>query len=156
MKIGDVANRLDLSVQTLRFYEREGLLNARRSAGGTRVYNSDDVERIIAIRNLGKLGIPLQQIKQLANTRLASSTGNEASHAVAGQLQSIANTLLQLKTQIDQTLADIQQAHNLVVQCFDCNEKPIRSGCATCPVADNLNQAQLLQLIWDQDYADQK
>ncbi len=49
--IGSVARMLGVSVQTLRLYEAEGLILARKSPGGQRLYARSDVERLECIRH---------------------------------------------------------------------------------------------------------
>ncbi|OPX23661.1 MAG: hypothetical protein B1H03_00970 [Planctomycetales bacterium 4484_113] len=46
LTIGAVARMFGLHQQTLREYEREGLLHPRRTAGGTRMYSPEDIERL--------------------------------------------------------------------------------------------------------------
>ncbi len=58
--ISVVAQRFDLHPQTLRVYEREGLLSPRRSSGNTRLYSQADIERIRLILSLTRdLGVNL-------------------------------------------------------------------------------------------------
>jgi DNA-binding transcriptional MerR regulator len=52
-----------LSPQTLRTYEREGLLEPGRSAGGTRLYSGNDVERLREIFALTQGGLNLAGVK---------------------------------------------------------------------------------------------
>ncbi len=52
-----------LSPQTLRTYEREGLLEPGRSAGGTRLYSGHDVERLREIVGLTQGGLNLAGVK---------------------------------------------------------------------------------------------
>ncbi|WP_067168663.1 MerR family transcriptional regulator [Microtetraspora niveoalba] len=65
LSIGQVAERTGLSVHTLRFYEREGILaNAvRRGAGGRRLYSEDDVEWLRLCVILRASGMPLPAIR---------------------------------------------------------------------------------------------
>ncbi len=48
--IGEVATRLDVSVQVLRLYEQRGLILVRKGAGGQRCYSESDIERLECIR----------------------------------------------------------------------------------------------------------
>ncbi len=58
--ISVVAQRFDLHPQTLRVYEREGLISPRRSSGNTRLYSEADMERIRVILSLTRdLGVNL-------------------------------------------------------------------------------------------------
>ena len=152
MKIGDVAEQLGITVQTLRYYEKEHLLETQKTAGGTRVYSADDIERIRAIRTLVELGIPHTMIRHLAQARSKSDTGDQACKTVSSELDDITGKLEQLQQTITETLSDIKKADQLVKQCIGCQTKPTRRNCAPCPVTNGLDQARLLQLIWDQDY----
>lgn len=51
--------------QTLRIYEREGLLDPGRSAGGTRRYSSDDIDRLHEITALTSAGLNLAGVKRV-------------------------------------------------------------------------------------------
>ena len=66
MKIGELAARAGCDVQTVRFYEREGLLEApARTASGYRTYDERHLTRLSFIRHLRSLDIPLSEARQL-------------------------------------------------------------------------------------------
>ncbi len=66
MKIGELAARADCDVQTVRFYEREGLLDApQRDASGYRAYAAQHLARLQFVRHCRALDIPLADIRQL-------------------------------------------------------------------------------------------
>jgi Cd(II)/Pb(II)-responsive transcriptional regulator len=66
MKIGELATRADCDVQTVRYYEREGLLDApERDASGYRAYAQQHLARLQFVRHCRALGIPLAEIRQL-------------------------------------------------------------------------------------------
>ena len=63
MKIGQVANLAAVSVDTVRFYERRGILpTPERTASGYRTYTSATVERIRLARQLQQLGFTLDEV----------------------------------------------------------------------------------------------
>ena len=67
--IGEVATRAGLSVDTLRYYERVGLLpRAPRSSGGYRLFDDQVVERVVFIKQAQELGFSLAEIKGLLTT----------------------------------------------------------------------------------------
>ena len=73
--ISVTADLVGTGVQNLRLYERKGLLEPSRSAGGTRLYSADDIDRLNRITDLLAAGLNLAGIaKVLAleadNTRL--------------------------------------------------------------------------------------
>ena len=66
MRIGEVAAQTDVSIQTLRYYERRGLLPAPyRQISGYRRYNPDALQRVRFIRRAQDLGFTLQEIGDL-------------------------------------------------------------------------------------------
>lgn len=66
LHIGDVAAQTGLTVDAIRFYEREGLLRtAARSSGGFRLFSKSDVDDLAFIGNAQELGFSLQEIREL-------------------------------------------------------------------------------------------
>jgi Cd(II)/Pb(II)-responsive transcriptional regulator len=70
MKIGELAKQTDCQVETVRYYEREGLLPPpARSDGNYRVYTQAHVERLTFIRNCRSLDMTLEEIRSLLSLR---------------------------------------------------------------------------------------
>jgi MerR family transcriptional regulator/heat shock protein HspR len=68
--IGVVAVRYEIHPQTLRLYEREGLLLPSRTEGKTRLYSEEDIERLEFILNLTRdLGVNLAGVEVVLNLR---------------------------------------------------------------------------------------
>lgn len=68
--ISAVAETYDIHPQTLRLYEREGLLKPSRSEGNTRLYTQEDIERLEVILNLTRdLGVNLAGVEVILNMR---------------------------------------------------------------------------------------
>ena len=66
LTIGKVARATGINIETIRYYEREGLLPApRRSAGGHRLYAPDRVQRLNFIRRSRELGFSMAEIREL-------------------------------------------------------------------------------------------
>jgi len=66
MHIGELARQAAVNIQTIRFYERQGLLPApTRNDAGYRCYEKSDLERVTFIRCNQELGFTLLEIKQL-------------------------------------------------------------------------------------------
>ena len=80
--ISVAAEMASMEIQNLRVYERRGLIEPERTAGGTRLYSPADIERLVRIRELLAAGLNLAGISQVleletevrrlraANTRL--------------------------------------------------------------------------------------
>src|SRR5258705_12960657 len=68
--ISSVAEQYSLHPQTLRLYEREGLLAPSRSEGNTRLYTDEDLERLEVILHLTRdLGVNLAGVEIILNMR---------------------------------------------------------------------------------------
>jgi len=63
--ISIAAELAGLHPQTLRIYEREGLIEPDRSIGGTRRYSNNDVEKLRAIATLTEAGLNLAGVKRV-------------------------------------------------------------------------------------------
>jgi MerR family transcriptional regulator/heat shock protein HspR len=68
--ISSVAKMYDIHPQTLRLYEREGLLAPSRSEGNTRLYSAEDLKRLELVLNLIRdLGVNLAGVEVILNMR---------------------------------------------------------------------------------------
>jgi MerR family transcriptional regulator/heat shock protein HspR len=68
--ISAIAEQYQIHPQTLRLYEREGLLKPSRSEGNTRLYTGDDIERLEVILHLTRdLGVNLAGVEIILNMR---------------------------------------------------------------------------------------
>ncbi len=68
--ISAIAEQYEVHPQTLRMYEREGLLKPSRSEGNTRLYTDEDVERLEVILKLTReLGVNLAGVEIILNMR---------------------------------------------------------------------------------------
>ena len=64
--IGELAKPAGCRVETVRYYEREGLMpDPPRSEGGHRIYDADHMKRLTFIRRARKLGFTLNQVRSL-------------------------------------------------------------------------------------------
>jgi len=124
LTIGKLASAAGVGIDTVRFYERAGLLNKpHRTAAGYRLYAGSDVARLRFIRRAKALGFSLEEIAELL--RLNDGGGRRgAVRALAGRrLAEIEQKLTELSRMRD-TLRD------LVFQCR--GDGPL----AGCPIID--------------------
>src|SRR3954454_23172288 len=85
--ISAVAEQYEIHPQTLRLYEREGLLAPSRSEGNTRLYTEDDLERLEVILHLTRdLGVNLAGVEIILNMR-------EKMEAMQSQMEGFIGTL---------------------------------------------------------------
>jgi DNA-binding transcriptional MerR regulator len=70
LKVGELAARVGVGVQTLHYYERLGLLpKPRRSASNYRLYSADTLRRLVFIKKAQALGFALEEIKEIFSLR---------------------------------------------------------------------------------------
>ncbi len=75
MKIGAVAARADVNIQTVRYYERRGLLpEPSRTESNYRLYSEESVQRVRFVKRAQELGFTLEEIKELLSLRAAPGT----------------------------------------------------------------------------------
>ncbi len=75
LRVGEVAKRAAVNLQTIHFYEREGLLpRPPRTASNYRMYSEDAVRRVRFIKRAQELGFALKDIKELLSLRATPGT----------------------------------------------------------------------------------
>ena len=73
--IGQVAERSGVGIETVRFYEREGLIpKPNRSSSGYLLFDDETIARLQFIRRAKELGFTLNEIKELLSLRLNATT----------------------------------------------------------------------------------
>ena len=113
LRIGALAAAADVGVETVRYYQRRGLLGEpERPLGGLRTYPATYVDRIRFIKRAQRLGFSLEEIVTLLT--LDSGTGHARAHALAvhrleeivakiGDLEAMRATLTELVRRCEST-----------------------------------------------------
>ena len=128
LTIGQVAREAGVGVETIRFYEREGLIdNPPRRPSGYRQYDRQAVRRIRFIRHAKELGFTLREIRQLLDVQIAP---DEA----CGEVLELASAkIADIEQRID-TLREIREA--LMKLAAACRE---RRRSDPCPILDAMD-----------------
>jgi len=131
LTIGKLAKQSGVGIDTVRFYERQGLLpKVPRTASGYRLYSPAEVDRVRFIRRAKTLGFALQEIAELL--KLNATRGNRASVKSLAQRR-----LADLNRKIDELTAIRDALSDLVEQCS--GEGPL----AGCPIIEGVLAKQL-------------
>jgi DNA-binding transcriptional MerR regulator len=86
MQIGEVAERIGLSLRTIRYYEEVGLITpSARSQGGFRLYTEHDVSRLQLVKDMKPLGFSLDEMRDLLGVLDQLDGIDEASPSPAEQ-----------------------------------------------------------------------
>jgi len=99
-RIGAIARAADVHIQTLRYYERRGILPApRRSPSGYREYSPDAVQAIRFIKRAQDLGFTLREVQELLRLRGSRTSGrSRARAAAAAKLREVDAKIAELRT----------------------------------------------------------
>lgn len=122
MRIGEVAERAGVSADTVRHYERVGLLpRAPRRANGYREYTEAAVRRVLTIRSAVIFGFPLKDLRRFLEARAA---GRPPCAAVRAHAQ-------QLLTDVDVRIRELQHARRQMrrtLKAWDVRLSQLRPG----------------------------
>ena len=132
LTIGKVASSAGLSIDTVRYYEREGLLEKQaRTASGYRHYSSDAVARLRFIRQAKELGFSLHEIKELLSLRV--TPGKSCADVRAHAEHKIAD--------VDRRIASLERVRGALVKLTSaCSGKgPV----SQCPILEALEHKEL-------------
>lgn len=128
MRIGEVAKAAGVNLQTLRFYERCGLLRKpNRNKSGYRSYSVETVQIVCFIKQSQELGYTLQEIKQLLSLRERPDRNSTEVRAI---VQSKLSEIERKITQLQQMRGELNQ----ILNTCECGEVTTR-----CPTLDNLD-----------------
>lgn len=111
MRIGELAQELGVSTDTLRFYERAGWLpRPERADNGYRSYRTEDVEHLRLLLNLRRIDLPLEEAAQLASWCHAGhceATSSALPALIANRRTDIRGRMDDLR-RLDERLAELQ------------------------------------------------
>ncbi len=128
LTISQLAKNGGVNLQTIRYYEHQGLLApAYRTEAGYRIYQQQTVRRIQFIKRAQELGFSLSEIKELLSLRVDTNTSQA-----------------DIRTRAQAKLADVEQKIRHLQAIRASISRLIKScrGCgpvANCPILENLN-----------------
>ncbi len=98
MTIGELADRAGLTAQTIRYYEREGLLPApNRTHTAYRVYGTEVLGKLSFIKQAQRLGLSLKEIRQILDmSRVGHAPCCRVRELLAGKVEELERTIAEL------------------------------------------------------------
>jgi len=148
-KIGEVAELLNVTIRTIRYYEEENLLNPDRTSGGTRVYTEQHIARLRAIIYLTENDFSLEVIRLIGSSRQTCSTGDEGSEKISSIMTYLNKELDEKIGQLENLKSELTAVRKQVKKCKGCHNVPSSKGCPVCPINKNIKKISILNLIWD-------
>jgi DNA-binding transcriptional MerR regulator len=111
LKIGEVARRSGVGIETLRFYEKLGLIDSpRRTASGYRLYTADIIERLEFIRRAQVLGFSLSEIARIiAEKEAGQSPCSDVREIVRRRLQDLDEQMREMKRYRDELATALEE-----------------------------------------------
>ncbi|MGH8713066.1 MAG: MerR family transcriptional regulator [Casimicrobiaceae bacterium] len=123
--IGELSKRTGCNIETIRYYERIGVVPAPPRRGRYRSYGADDVRRLRFVRRLRELGFTLDEVRAL----FGLAAGGQGSCSSARSLA--AAHLLDIKARI----ADLRRMERVLADAVQACDAGSDAG---CPLIDSL------------------
>ncbi len=124
--IGVLSERSGVNIETIRYYERVGLLpRPARSGGGYRLYQAGDADRLCFVRRARDLGFSLDEIRRLLDLADQKSRSCRRVHDIATEHL----------TQVRQKIADLRRMERILgAMVKTCAQGTV----PTCPLLETL------------------
>ena len=129
LTIGKVAKESGVGIETVRFYEREGLLEQpARKSSGYRQYDSEAIARLHFIKQAQRLGFTLREIKELLALKLdPNATRKQVKDRAVAKI-----------ADIDQRIADLKRMKKALAPLIAaCDGKGTLKGCPILDAIEN-------------------
>lgn len=131
LTIGHLAKQAGVNLETVRYYERRGLLpKAPRSASGYRLFPTDSARRLRFIRRAQELGFSLKEIRELLSLRVSRTT-----------------TSRDIRARAEAKIADIEAK----IRSLDSIKKTLRKLTTVCDGCAPLSECPILESLDSED-----
>ena len=126
MRIGELAKKSGLSIDTIRFYEKKGLIDVElfsRKSNNYRDYSEDSLERLMLIQQAKRLGFTLAEIQQwIRDFESDQLTADEKQSILGQKLAQIDNQIEELQIVIEITIIHVLHHNEWSVCIADSHE----------------------------------
>jgi MerR family mercuric resistance operon transcriptional regulator len=124
--IGELARRTDCNIETIRYYERIGLIPKARRQGRYRQYGAEDIGRLSFVRRARELGFTLQEVRALLGLAVGGRRScNQARDLAASHL-----------TDVRARIADLRRMERALAGAVRACEQ---GDPTSCPIIDTLS-----------------
>ncbi len=129
MKIGQVASGAGVNIQTVRYYERRGLLpRAPRTASGYRQYDPDAVARLRFIKRAQNIGFSLEEIAELLDLRVEH-------RAACAAVETKAKEKIAM---VEKKTSELERMRTVLVELSRACD--LREPASECPILEALSE----------------
>lgn len=111
MSVGELAERSGVNVSALHFYERQGLIASRRTAGNQRRYGREMLRRVAVIRVAQRVGVPLADVGEALATLPQGRTPTREDWAAMST---------RWRAELDERIAQLERLRDSLSDCIGC------------------------------------
>lgn len=124
-EIGTFSKMVNISIDTLRYYEKQGLIIPKRSPNNRRSYSDNDIKWINFIKRLKKTGMPIKNIRLYAALRYAgNSTIDDRLQLLNQQMFRLQEEQGEIQSHINFLNQKIETYHQLKSQIEESRHEP--------------------------------
>jgi DNA-binding transcriptional MerR regulator len=146
---GEMARRSNNTLRTVRFYEEEGILHpVRRTEGGHRLFDRQELERLMLVTDLRSAGLSLDEIKQILVVKQRGACGSAAAKEATALLARRIEDLREKLTVLSRLQEDLTQTTNVMTACIDCHDSGFPSRCDSCRVMSQPSLPRSMRVLW--------
>jgi DNA-binding transcriptional MerR regulator len=125
--IGILSKKARLSIDTIRFYEKTGILpKSERKPSGFRLYTDDYLKKIDFVKRAKSLGFSLNETKELLNIKVDESTSCQDIEMF------LSSKLLEIDSKISELFRIKNSIETLIIKCTN------NDNLGSCPIIENL------------------
>ena len=130
MRIGELASKAGVNIQSVRFYERRRILREPvRTAAGYRVYSNSDLEDICFVKQCQELGFTLKEIQPMVHLHRAAARLTEAGVRRPAEFRDIGQLARVKLEQIDEKMRALKSVRARLLAMIDRIETVSSVGC---------------------------
>jgi DNA-binding transcriptional MerR regulator len=116
-QIGEVAERVGLSLRTVRYYEEvELVIPSARTEGGFRLYSEEDVQRLLVVKGMKPLGLTLDEMRELVDLLKQTAPEELSGNALRDLREGLAAYAERGDKRLERIERDLRQARELRIR----------------------------------------
>ena len=127
--ISEISKLYNIGKDSLRYYEKLGILCPKRAENGYRLYTTHDIYRLNVIKDMRSLGFSMQQIQQYLDQRSVDNSIDMFKKEI-GLIDQKIEQLQSMKEKAEQCLFELEKSKSLTFNCFEIIDMPVRK-CVT-------------------------
>jgi DNA-binding transcriptional MerR regulator len=146
---GDMARLAQTTLRTVRFYESEGLLEARARADGShRKFPESELRKLQMIMDLREVGLSLQDIRSLMAIKARSVDAGSASEGLRASVAERLGEIDRRMEALTRVRRELVALDGMLTKCGDCRDPGYPMRCRDCAVVNEGGADRATELLW--------